>query len=63
MPIGKNSNEPTGSAMRIWTVSIAGQERGSYSIRESENNYCYYLALINCSSSPLGLSTQFSEYH
>ena len=25
-PIGKNSNEPTGSAVHMWTVSIVGQE-------------------------------------
>lgn len=30
-------------------------------MHESENNYCYYLALINCSSSPPVLSVQFSK--
>lgn len=56
MPLGKNSNEPTGSAVHVWSGSTVGLKWGIYSTHESKNNYCYYLAVINCSSPP-GLST------
>jgi hypothetical protein len=61
--LGKNSNESPGFAARIWAKSVVGQKWRIYSAHESENNYCYYLALINCSFSPppRPLSTQFSE--
>jgi hypothetical protein len=45
----------------ICTMSMVGQEQGIYSTYVSENNHCYYLALINCSSGLPDLSIQCSQ--